>query len=177
MNVISTKLAGVLIVEPKVFGDARGFFVETYQDLRYREVGIDATFVQDNRSRSSYGVLRGLHFQKTRPQGKLVSCTRGAVFDVAADIDPQSATYGQWVGVELSEDNHRQLWVPPGYAHGFLVLSDTADFSYKVTDYYHPQDEGAVIWNDPDLAIAWPIADPKLSGKDAAASTLKQLSA
>ena len=175
MNVTETKLAGVLIIEPKVFGDARGFFKETFQAERYLEAGIEYTFVQDNYSRSQKGVLRGLHFQITKPQGKLVSCTKGAVFDVAVDIDPKSITYGQYVGSELTEENHKQLWVPPGYAHGFCVLSETADFHYKCTDYYDPSDEGGVIWNDPDVAIEWPIADPSLSNKDAILPTLAEL--
>ena len=135
MQVIKTKLPGVLIIEPKVYGDQRGFFKETFSVQRYAEAaGINLTFVQDNHSRSRKGVLRGLHFQKTKPQGKLVSVTRGAVYDVAADIDPESPTYGQYVGIEISEDNHRQLWVPPGYAHGFCVLSNEVDFVYKCTD-------------------------------------------
>jgi len=175
MNVTETKLAGVLIIEPKVFGDSRGFFKETFQAERYREAGIEYTFVQDNYSRSQKGVLRGLHFQITKPQGKLVSCPKGAVFDVAVDIDPESTTYGQYVGVELTEENHKQLWVPPGYAHGFCVLSETADFQYKCTDYYDPSDEGGVIWNDPDVAIEWPISDPSLSSKDALLPTLAEL--
>ena len=175
MNVTETKLAGVLIIEPKIFGDSRGFFKETFQAERYREAGIEYTFVQDNYSRSQKGVLRGLHFQITKPQGKLVSCPKGAVFDVAVDIDPESTTYGQYVGVELTEDNHKQLWVPPGYAHGFCVLSETADFQYKCTDYYDPSDEGGVIWNDPDVAIEWPIDDPSLSSKDALLPRLKEL--
>jgi len=175
MNVTETQLAGVLIIEPKVFGDARGFFKETFQAERYREAGIEYTFVQDNYSRSQKGVLRGLHFQITKPQGKLVSCPKGAVFDVAVDIDPESTTYGQYVGVELTEENHKQLWVPPGYAHGFCVLSETADFEYKCTDYYDPSDEGGVIWNDPDVAIDWPIDQPLLSAKDSKLPTLKEL--
>jgi len=177
MKVTETQLAGVLIIEPKVFGDSRGFFKETFQSERYREAGIEYTFVQDNYSRSQKGVLRGLHFQITKPQGKLVSCPKGAVFDVAVDIDPESTTYDQYVGVELTEENHKQLWVPPGYAHGFCVLSETADFQYKCTDYYDPSDEGGVIWNDPDVAIDWPIADPSLSSKDALLPTLTQLNA
>jgi len=177
MNVTETKLAGVLIIEPKVFGDARGFFKETFQAERYREAGVEYTFVQDNYSRSQKGVLRGLHFQITKPQGKLVSCPKGAVYDVVVDIDPESTTYGQYVGVELTEESHKQLWVPPGYAHGFCVLSETADFQYKCTDYYDPSDEGGVIWNDPDVAIDWPIADPSLSSKDALLPTLTQLNA
>ena len=175
MKVTETKLAGVLIIEPKVFGDSRGFFKETFQAERYREAGIEYTFVQDNYSRSQKGVLRGLHFQVTKPQGKLVSCPKGAVFDVAVDIDPESTTYGQYVGVELTEDNHKQLWVPPGYAHGFCVLSETADFQYKCTDYYDPSDEGGVIWNDPDVAIEWPITHPSLSNKDMLLPSLKEL--
>jgi len=175
MKVTETKLAGVLIIEPKVFGDSRGFFKETFQAERYREAGIEYTFVQDNYSRSQKGVLRGLHFQITKPQGKLVSCPKGAVFDVAVDIDPNSTTYGQYVGVELTGENHKQMWVPPGYAHGFCVLSETADFQYKCTDYYDPNDEGGVIWNDPDVAIEWPVAHPSLSSKDALLPSLKEL--
>ena len=175
MKITETKLSGVLIIEPKVFGDSRGFFKETFQGERYREAGIQYTFVQDNYSRSQKGVLRGLHFQITKPQGKLVSCPKGAVFDVAVDIDPVSTTYGQYVGVELTGENHKQMWVPPGYAHGFCVLSETADFQYKCTDYYDPNDEGGVIWNDPDVAIEWPIADPSLSNKDALLPTLAEL--
>ena len=166
MNVIETALPGVLIIEPKAFGDHRGFFLETFQVERYREAGITLPFVQDNHSRSQRGVLRGLHFQKTRPQGKLVGVSRGAVYDVAVDIDPASATYGQFVGVELNDDNHRQMWVPPGYAHGFCVLSEVADFQYKCTDFYFPADEGGLLWNDPDVGIPWPITEPQLSAKD-----------
>ncbi|HEY5807884.1 MAG TPA: dTDP-4-dehydrorhamnose 3,5-epimerase, partial [Povalibacter sp.] len=148
MNVIKTRLPGVCIIEPTVHGDARGFFVETFQAERYQcEAGITLPFVQDNHSRSSRGVLRGLHSQNPHAQGKLVRVSTGAVFDVAADIDPRSTTFGVWVGVELSDTNHRQLWIPPGYAHGFLVLSDTADFEYKCTDLYHPEAETGVIWN------------------------------
>ena len=175
MKVIETKLPGVLIIEPKVFGDARGFFKETFQAERYQEAGIEYEFVQDNHSRSQKGVLRGLHFQISKPQGKLVSCSKGAVFDVAVDIDTESNTYGQYVGVELSEENNKQLWVPPGYAHGFCVLSETADFQYKCTDYYDPSDEGGLIWDDPDVAIDWPIDQPLLSDKDAKLPTLREL--
>lgn len=175
MIITETKLAGVLIIEPKVFCDARGFFKETFQAERYREAGIEYTFVQDNYSRSQKGVLRGLHFQITKPQGKLVSCPKGVVFDVAVDIDPASTTYGQYVGIELTEENHKQLWVPPGYAHGFCVLSETADFQYKCTEYHDPSDEGGVIWNDPNVAIEWPIANPSLSSKDALLPTLAEL--
>lgn len=178
MNVIDTPLAGVKIIEPKVFGDHRGFFKETFSAQRYAEmVGITLPFVQDNHSRSRHGVLRGLHFQKSKPQGKLVSVTRGAVFDVTADINPQSPTYGQYVGVELSEDNHRQIWVPPGYAHGFLVLSEKVDFVYKCTDYYDPTDEAGVAWNCPVLNIAWPLNDVLLSDKDKKHPGLNELHA
>ena len=175
MKVIETALPGVLIIEPKVFGDARGFFIETFQVERYREIGITQPFVQDNHSRSPHGVLRGLHYQKTRPQGKLVRVSRGAVYDVAVDVDPKSPTFGRYVGVELSDDNHRQIWIPPGYAHGFCVLSALADFEYKCTDLYFPEDEGGVIWNDPDLAIPWPISAPRLSDKDTRNPTLCDL--
>lgn len=176
MRVLETALAGVKIIEPQVFGDSRGFFKETFSAERYRqEAGIEWPFVQDNHSRSTQGVLRGLHFQKQRPQGKLVSVTRGAVFDVAVDIDPQSPTCGQYVGVELSDDNHRQLWIPPGYAHGFCVLSDIVDFVYKCTDYYHPEDEGGLAWNCPHVGIEWPIQQPRLSTKDQVYPDLKGL--
>lgn len=176
MNVIKTKLPGVVIIEPKVFGDHRGFFLESFHADRYAtEAGIDLPFVQDNHSRSSKGVLRGLHFQITKPQGKLVRVVRGEVLDVALDINPQSPTYGQHEAVLLSEDNHRQFWVPPGYAHGFVVLSDTADFEYKCTDFYDPSDEGGVLWSDPALAIDWQCENPKLSDKDLALPTLADL--
>lgn len=175
MKVIETALPGVLIVEPKVFGDHRGFFLETFQVERYREAGIALPFVQDNHSRSPRGVLRGLHFQKTRPQGKLVSVSRGAVYDVAVDIDPASPTCGRFVGVELSDENHRQLWIPPGYAHGFCVLSEVADVQYKCTDLYFPEDEGGLLWNDPDVNIPWPVESPQLSAKDRRNPTLRQL--
>ena len=177
MNVIETRLPGVLIIEPKVFGDHRGFFKETFQSERYAEAGIDLPFVQDNHSRSQKGVLRGLHLQKTRPQGKLVSCSRGVVYDVAVDVNTESTTFGQYVGVELSEDNHRQLWIPPGYAHGFCVLSAVADFQYKCTDLYFPEDEGGLIWNDPEVAIEWPIKNPSLSEKDLKLPTLAHIRA
>lgn len=175
MNVIETELPGVLIIEPKVFGDERGFFLESFQRQRYRDAGIDYEFVQDNHSRSGRNVLRGLHYQIERPQGKLVRVTRGEVYDVAVDINPESRTYGRYVGVLLSERNHRQLWVPPGYAHGFCVLTDVADFQYKCTDYYDPSDEGGVAWNDPDVAIDWPVKEPLLSDKDRVHPPLRQL--
>lgn len=175
MKVLETVLPGVLIIEPKVFGDARGFFLESYQAERYRQLGIQHTFVQDNHSRSARGVLRGLHFQRSRPQGKLVSVSRGSVYDVAVDINPASPTCGQFVAVELNDENHRQLWIPPGYAHGFCVLSDIADFQYKCTDYYIPEDEGGLLWNDPQVNIPWPIEQPLLSAKDQRNPTLAQL--
>lgn len=175
MKVIETALTGVLIIEPKVFGDHRGFFLESFQVERYREAGIDLPFVQDNHSRSQRGVLRGLHFQRTRPQGKLVSVSRGAVYDVAVDINPQSPTCGQFVGVELNDENHRQLWVPPGYAHGFCVISEVADFQYKCTDLYFPEDESGLLWNDPDVDIPWPVESPSLSAKDTQNPTLREL--
>ncbi len=166
MNVCTTPIAGVLLIKPKVWRDARGFFVETWQQERYKAAGIGLPFVQDNHSRSTRGILRGLHFQRAFPQGKLVSVARGSVFDVAVDIRPGSPTYGQWYGCELTEENQHQLWVPPGLAHGYCVLSEVADFNYKCTDLYHPEDEGGIRWNDPDLGIAWPVSDPMLSAKD-----------
>ncbi|MBL4609651.1 MAG: dTDP-4-dehydrorhamnose 3,5-epimerase [Pseudomonas sp.] len=175
MKIIETELPGVLIIEPQVFGDERGFFLESFHAERYREAGIDMAFVQDNHSRSRKGVLRGLHFQRRHPQGKLVRASRGSIFDVAADIDPASPTFGQYVGVTLSDENHRQMWIPPGYAHGFCVLSDEADFEYKCTDLYYPNDEGGVFWSDPDLNIQWPLSDPLLSAKDLALPPLADL--
>ncbi len=176
MNVIQTKLKDCVIIEPKVFGDHRGFFLETFQADRYRDMaGISLPFVQDNHSRSAKGVLRGLHFQKTKPQGKLVRVVSGEVYDVAVDIRPDSPSFGQWEGVILSEENKRQFWVPPGFAHGFVVLSDTADFEYKCTDYYDPADEGSLIWNDPAMAITWPLDNPTLSDKDSKAPTFAEL--
>ena len=176
MKVSHTKLKACVVIEPVVFGDDRGFFLETFQSIRYeQEAGIDLPFVQDNHSRSARGVLRGLHFQKTKPQGKLVRVVRGEVYDVAVDIRNGSPTFGEWEGVILSEDNKKQFWVPPGFAHGFVVLSDTADFEYKCTDYYDPTDEGGILWNDPDLDIPWPIANPVLSTKDQSAKRLVDL--
>ena len=166
MEVAATPLAGVMLIKPRVWGDSRGYFVETWQQERYVAAGIDGPFVQDNHSMSTYGILRGLHFQKTRPQGKLVSVSLGKVFDVAVDIRPGSSTFGQWYGVELTQDNQWQLWVPPGMAHGFVVTSQVAHFHYKCTDYYCPEDEGGIRWNDPDLAVAWPVTQPLLSEKD-----------
>lgn len=171
MKVIPTAIPDVLIIEPKVFGDARGFFYESFNGKAFDEaVGRHVEFVQDNHSRSVKGVLRGLHYQIQQPQGKLVRVARGVVFDVAVDIRKSSPTFGKWVGVELSEDNHRQLWVPPGFAHGFLVLSESADFLYKTTDYYAPAFERSIKWNDAELAIEWPDlgCEFNLSVKDAA---------
>lgn len=177
MNVIETSLQGCVIIEPTVYGDERGFFLETFQTKKYATVaGIHTPFVQDNHSRSTRGVLRGLHFQKTKPQGKLVRVVRGEVFDVAVDLRKGSTTFGRWEGVILSENNKRQFWVPPGFAHGFLVLSEIADFEYKCTDYYDPSDEGCVLWNDPDLNIDWPLDNPILSKKDSNAQVLSVLS-
>ena len=176
MKITRTKINGCLVIEPKVFGDERGFFLETFQAERYKEMaGIELSFVQDNHSRSTKGVLRGLHFQKTKPQGKLVRVVRGEVFDVAVDIRKGSPTFGQWEGVWLSEENKKQFWLPPGLAHGFVVTSETADFEYKCTDYYDPTDEGCLIWNDPDVGIDWPIEEPVLSEKDQQGSLLKDL--
>lgn len=166
MKIIETKIKDLLIIEPKVFGDDRGFFYETFQAERYKKAGIKEIFVQDNRSRSTKGVLRGLHFQKSKPQGKLVSVTCGEVFDVAVDLRPNSETFGQYESIVLTSQNKLQFYVPPGFAHGFCVLSDTADFQYKCTDYYDPSDESGLLWSDPDLDIDWPIIEPLLSEKD-----------
>ncbi|WP_138517266.1 dTDP-4-dehydrorhamnose 3,5-epimerase [Rhodoferax bucti] len=173
MQVTKTAIADVLLLEPKVFGDERGFFFESFNERVFREAtGVTLPFVQDNHSKSGYGVLRGLHYQLKQAQGKLVRVVQGAVFDVAVDIRPESPTYGKWVGEVLSADNKRQLWVPPGLAHGFLVISETAEFLYKTTDYYAPEHERCIAWNDPTLAIEWPelTIAPKLSAKDMAGS-------
>lgn len=167
MHVIDTKIADVKIIEPNVYGDDRGFFLETFSEARYRKaLGIEISFVQDNHSRSQQSVLRGLHFQTNNPQGKLVRTVTGEVFDVAVDIRPDSPTFKQWIGVLLSESNKKQLWIPAGLAHGFVVLSEFADFEYKCTDYYDPTSEQCLIWNDPDIDIQWPIEHPILSDKD-----------
>jgi len=172
MKVTPTAIPDVLIIEPNVFGDARGFFYESFNQQAFNTAtGTDYQFVQDNHSRSAKGVLRGLHYQIQQPQGKLVRVARGSVFDVAVDIRKNSATFGKWVSVELSEDNHKQLWVPPGIAHGFVVLSESADFLYKTTDYYAPEHERCLLWNDPAIDIQWPMHDhridsPLLSAKD-----------
>ncbi|MEE4175636.1 MAG: dTDP-4-dehydrorhamnose 3,5-epimerase [Xanthomonadales bacterium] len=164
------ELEGVVLVEPRVFGDERGFFLETFREDAYREALLDDqdSFVQDNHSRSRRGVLRGLHFQTRRPQGKLLRCVAGEIFDVAVDVRPGSPQFGQWVAVTLSADNKHQLYVPPGFAHGFQVVSETADVEYKCTDYYDPDGEGGIRWDDPRLAIPWPVADPVVSAKDQA---------
>jgi len=176
MKVSNTKIAGVKLIEPKIFGDERGFFLETFELNRYREMlDIDLDFVQDNHSRSGKNVLRGLHFQRKNPQGKLVRVVRGAVFDVAVDIRPHSPTFGKWEGVLLSEENKNQFWIPPGLAHGFVVLSDVADFEYKCTDYYAPENEGCLLWNDPQVGIEWPDITPILSEKDKKGLLLKNL--
>ncbi|OCG63014.1 dTDP-4-dehydrorhamnose 3,5-epimerase [Gilliamella sp. GillExp13] len=176
MEIISTNIADVKIIKPKVFGDERGFFLETFEQKRYQEMlDIEFNFVQDNHSRSQKDVLRGLHFQKENPQGKLVRVVRGEVFDVAVDIRKDSPTYGEWVGVTLTEENKMQLWVPPGLAHGFAVLSDIADFEYKCTNYYDPKSEGCLLWNDPTVNISWPISNPLLSAKDKLGKKLQEL--
>jgi dTDP-4-dehydrorhamnose 3,5-epimerase len=175
MKVIETGIEGLLVLEPKVFGDARGFFMESFNARTFAEVtGLkDVDFVQDNHSRSGRGVLRGLHYQVRQPQGKLVRVTQGSVFDVAVDLRRPSPTFGQWYGVELSGENHRQFWVPAGFAHGFYVLSESADFLYKTTDYYAPEHERSLAWNDPTVGVQWPLAgEPLLSAKDLAGKPL-----
>ena len=175
MKATPTAIPDVLIIEPKVFGDARGFFFESFNQRAFKQATVlEVNFVQDNHSRSAKGVLRGLHYQIEQPQGKLVRVVRGAVFDVAVDLRKSSATFGKWVGAELTEENHRQLWVPPGFAHGFLTLSESADFLYKTTDYYAPEFERCIAWDDPALAIAWPLAGntPQISVKDQAGFVL-----
>lgn len=166
MNVIETSIPGVLIIEPKVFGDSRGYFMETYNLDRYRELGIQEEFVQDNLSYSRKGILRGLHYQRPMEQGKLVQVLEGVVYDVAVDVRRASPTFGKWTSVELSSENKKQFYVPRGFAHGFVVLSDIALFSYKCTDFYNPQGEQSIAWNDPDLGIPWPCNEPLLSDKD-----------
>ncbi|MBC7192791.1 dTDP-4-dehydrorhamnose 3,5-epimerase [Marinobacter sp.] len=180
MHITKTRIPAVKLIEPKVFGDERGFFMETWNQKAFREAGINATFVQDNHSRSVKNTLRGLHYQIKQPQGKLVRVTRGEVFDVAVDLRTHSSTFGQWVGEYLSEENKRMLWVPPGFAHGFLVTSDTADFQYKCTDFYAPEYERSIRWNDPTLKINWGVTNPEdllLSGKDQDGQRLEQATA
>ncbi len=177
MRVIPTDVKDALILEPKVFGDSRGFVMESWNRRAFANVGLDIDFVQDNHSRSQRGVLRGLHFQLKQPQGKLVRVASGTVFDVAVDLRRSSRTFGRWAGVILSAENQRMFWVPPGFAHGFLVLSESADFLYKASDYYAPEYERSILWNDPDLAIDWPLGDlsgePILAAKDATAIRFK----
>ena len=174
---IKTSIEGVFIIEPTVFGDERGYFMETYHQKEFKEAGIDVTFVQDNQSKSKKGVLRGLHFQKTNPQGKLVRVIKGDVFDVAVDLRKDSSTYSKWEGIKLSKENKKQFYVPEGFAHGFLVLSDEAEFIYKCTNFYDAEDEGGILWNDTDICIDWPVEDIKnviLSEKDKELKTLKE---
>ncbi len=166
MKIIQTPLPGVVVLEPQVYGDSRGFFLETYRGDILKESGINSSFVQDNHSRSPRGVLRGLHYQLTRPQGKLVRVARGAVYDVAVDVRRGSPTFGKWYGTTLDEESMRMMYVPPDFAHGFVVLSEIADFIYKCTDYYHPQSEQGIAWNDPAISIDWPITAVQLSEKD-----------
>ncbi len=177
MNIEQTRLPGVVVLSPRVYRDPRGFFMETWNKERYADEGLPAAFVQDNLSESCRGVLRGLHYQHPAAQGKLLQVLHGEIYDVAVDIRRGSPTFGQWVGVVLSSDNQRQIYVPEGFAHGFMVTSDSALFSYKCTDLYRPQNEGTVLWNDPDLGIDWPIAEPILSPKDQVGLRLKEIPA
>ncbi|MBI3865419.1 MAG: dTDP-4-dehydrorhamnose 3,5-epimerase [Planctomycetia bacterium] len=174
MQFVSTELQGIVVIEPKVFEDERGFFLETFHRPRFAAAGIDVEFVQDNHSRSRQGVLRGLHYQLTRPQGKLVRVVRGSVLDVAVDLRRSSPTFGRWFGCELSESNRRQVYIPPGFAHAFCVTSDVADVIYKCTEVYVPQDERTLLWSDPALGIKWPVANPIVSAKDERGVPLSQ---
>lgn len=176
MRIIETGVKDALILEPQVFGDARGFFLESWNRRTFAQLGLDVDFVQDNHSRSRQGVLRGLHYQVRQPQGKLVRVVAGAVYDVAVDLRRSSPTFGRWAGVKLSAENRRMFWVPPGFAHGFLVLTESADFLYKATDYYAPEQERTIRWDDPELAIDWPLAGmtPLLATKDAAGTPFRQ---
>ena len=175
IKVTKCDIEGLYVIEPKVFPDSRGYFMETYNQRDFEEEGLNMVFVQDNQSMSARGVLRGLHFQKEFPQGKLVRVLRGRVFDVAVDVRQHSATYGKWFGVELSDENKKQFYISEGFAHGFLVLSDEAEFAYKVTDFYHPGDEGGIRWDDPEIGVAWPLdgMEPLLSEKDKAQPSFK----
>ncbi len=178
IKVMKTHIEGLCVIEPTVHGDSRGYFMETYNQKDMAEAGLDMIFVQDNQSMSTKGVLRGLHFQKQFPQGKLVRVIKGVVFDVAVDLRQESKTYGEWFGIELSDENKKQFYIPEGFAHGFLVLSDTAEFCYKCTDFYHPGDEGGLLWNDPDIGIEWPISadmNVLLSDKDSKQPLFKDL--
>ena len=173
MKFSETRLPGVILIEPDALGDKRGFFMETYRADIFKANGIPETFVQDNHSRSARGVLRGLHYQEPYPQGKLVRCVRGELFDVAVDIRRGSPAFGKWYGVKLTEENKAMLWVPPGFAHGFCALTDDAELVYKATDVYHPETDRGIRWNDPEIGIEWPIDEPSLSAKDAAAPLLR----
>ena len=173
LNFIETPLPGVILIEPKLFADDRGFFMETFHAERFADAGIPDHFVQDNHSRSRRGVLRGLHYQEPQPQGKLVRCTRGVLFDVAVDIRRESPHFAKWYGVELSEENRLSLWIPPGFAHGFCAMTDDADLVYKCTETYRGESDRAIVWNDPEIGIVWPLRDPILSTKDAAAPRLR----
>ena len=175
MRILNTDLPGVLVLEPDVFRDPRGYFLETFHERKYREAGIPHSFVQDNQSRSTRGTLRGMHAQLRKPQGKLVQALQGEIFDVAVDIRPRSPTFGKWTGARLKAEDFRQMFIPPGFAHGFCVLSDVAEVAYKCTDFYDPADEIGLRWNDPAVGIAWPIQDPLLSKKDAALANLAEL--
>lgn len=175
IRIRKSELPGVLIVEPRVFADHRGFFLETFHRRKYAEAGLDVTFVQDNHSRSSRNTLRGLHYQAKHPQGKLVWAATGEIYDVAVDIRRNSGTFGKWIGMNLSDTNHLQLYIPPGFAHGFCVLSDTADVIYKCTELYDPEDDFGIAWNDPEIAIRWPVSEPILSPKDNALPLLNQM--
>jgi dTDP-4-dehydrorhamnose 3,5-epimerase len=175
MKVTRCDIDGLLIIEPRVFGDARGFFLETWNEQRYREAGLDLRFVQDNLSSSRRGTVRGLHFQNPKSQGKLVYVIEGEVFDVAVDLRRRSPTFGRWHGLNLSAENRRQFYVPPGFAHGFAVLSQTALFAYKCSELYSPKDEMTLLWNDPDVGVRWPVAEPVLSEKDKKGSSLRDL--
>ncbi len=176
MKITQTKIADVLLVEPSVHTDKRGFFMETYHRDKFAKAGLDMTFVQDNHAKSVQHTLRGLHFQQKFPQGKLIRCLQGCIFDVAVDIRPDSGQFGQWVGVELTAENKKQLFIPSGFAHGYYVLSETAEITYKCTEVYHPDDEGGIIWNDPQIGIKWPENSPILSGKDKTLPTLADYS-
>jgi dTDP-4-dehydrorhamnose 3,5-epimerase len=177
MRVVETSLSGLLLIEPRTFGDARGFFLETYHAARYREAGISDEFVQDNHSRSVRGVLRGMHYTIRHPQAQIVTVMRGRIFDVCVDLRPGSATFGRWAGYELSDEGPRQIYMAPGFAHGFCVLSDVADLHYKVSRFYDPSDEGGLVWNDPDVGIQWPIDNPQIAARDAAYPRLRALEA
>ena len=174
-NLIKSNISEIILIEPSIYTDDRGYVKETYRSDKLKEIGVDADFVQENYARSIQNVIRGLHYQKNNPQGKLITCMYGTVFDVAVDIREDSSTYGQYVSTILSDENHRQIWIPPGFAHGFCVLSSYADLNYKFTDYYDPNDAYGLIWNDPSISIDWPISYPLLSAKDSHLPTLQNL--